>query len=112
MDCDEIVERLIDGGHKITSNIRDAIYILSDGRYVDGWYSAGVRSDDHRCMESVLSLNRYDNNFWDEVFDLNVVMIQPEEKVYTYPSWMKPTDKQITGIRMLEDDGYTYMPFD
>jgi hypothetical protein len=36
MDCDEIVERLIDGGHKITSNIRDAIYILSDGRYVGG----------------------------------------------------------------------------
>lgn len=76
---DEIVDRFQDDGIELTSNPKNAIYVLRDGRMIRGVYQ-GVRSEDHMCAECLFDdINRYDPYFWDKLFEsTGMVRLHPE----------------------------------
>ena len=76
---DEIVERFLDDGLSLTANPNNAIYILRDGRMIQGIYQ-GIRSEDHRCAECLFDdIDRYDPHFWDKLLEAtNMVILHPE----------------------------------
>ena len=76
---DEIVSRFIDDGLELTSNPKNAIYVLRDGRMIRGVYQ-GVRSEDHRCAECIFDdVDRYDPHFWDKLLEATeMVILHPE----------------------------------
>ncbi len=85
---DEIVDRFVDYGLELTSEPEDAIWLLRDGTLICGVYE-DIRSEDHRCAECLIDdLDRYDNNFWDEVFKrTGMIALVPE----TCTAWLSPS---------------------
>lgn len=78
-----IVEQLEDRGYELTTNPREALYILRDGRMVDGAFYNDQRTEDHRLIENVFDdMDRNDSDFWDKMFQrTGVVMLVPETGV-------------------------------
>lgn len=77
----ELIKRLEEAEIAFTTNIDEAIYILEDGSLIDGVYDMGMRSEDHRCIEAGIDLNRYDSNMWEVLHDTyKVVRLVPETR--------------------------------
>lgn len=76
---EEIKERLEEEGFSLTEDIHEAIYILPNGEMISGDFDSGVRGTDHRMIESLLDVDRYDDDFWSKVHaQTGVVMYVPE----------------------------------
>lgn len=79
---------------------------------IDGGFCESGRTEDHRIIEPLIQSNRYDSSFWNDVFDtLNVVMIVPEDHVYTFPGGMSLTSQQLAKISDLDRLGFEYNEF-
>lgn len=100
----KIISTLIEEGYSLTNNGNEAIYIFPDGEMIDGAYDYGSRSEDHRMIECVMSTDRYDDNFWEDVHNqLKVVRLVPETKFALILKGQELTEKQI---KIIERYGY------
>jgi hypothetical protein len=95
---DKMVKTLTseDYGSRLTTNINEAIYILPDGRMLDGCFDYGCREHDHRIIEGVYTdKNRYTEGFWDSVHkDYRLVRMVPESKIALIKGRQRLTDEQ------------------
>ena len=109
-DCEKTLEL---EGFTVTKTARTtSIYILPNGYAIDGDYVYGSRTREHREIEAVLDIDRYHPDFWNHVFHrLQLVLVEPETKVYMYPQEMKLTDEQYREIDRLQTYGYKYLEF-
>lgn len=105
-------DELEENGYSFTYDPFKAIYIFPDGRCLDADYSSGCRANDHRCIDFVTANDRYDPNFWEEVFDLGLIIVEPDTMSILYPSWLTPTMFQQPVIDHLIDGGYKYYECD
>lgn len=97
MNNDQIVSTIIEEGYNMTDNPYEAIYILTDGQLISGDFDYGSRGTDHRMIEIVTPINRYDKNFWDYVHrELKLVMLVPETKVALIKKGQELTAAQKT----------------
>ena len=94
-----IEQRIIAAELTFTFNPNEAIYITPGGQLVSGAFYDGCRTEDHRCMELLSTYDRYDKEFWPEVFlSFNLVMIVPEcRQLYTMDG-QPLTQKQLSRI--------------
>lgn len=93
MNIKQFKTELIEEGYSLTNNIHNGIWILPDGSLIDGIFDMGLRSEDHRMMESFVNIDRYDDDFWDEVVNnFNLVMIVPESKIILIKPWQHITE--------------------
>lgn len=69
-----------DYGSRLTEDINTAIYLLPDGRMLDGCFDYGCRTHDHRIIEGAYKdKDRYTPGFWDSVHkDYKLVRLVPE----------------------------------
>ena len=100
-------------GFTITKTVRKtSVYILPNGSAIDGDYVYGDRTREHREIEAVLDIDRYHQDFWNQIFHrLRLVLVEPESQVYMYPREMKLTDEQRQALNRLRSYGYEYMEF-
>ena len=62
---EQIIEAFENEGIETTTDINEAIYILSDGTLISGMFYDGDRTEDHRTIEILFNdINRYTPNFW------------------------------------------------
>lgn len=62
---EQIIQAFENEGIETTTDINEAIYILSDGTLISGMFYDGDRTEDHRVIEILFDdINRYDNDFW------------------------------------------------
>ena len=99
----EIRQRLEDDGYEFTDNPEEAIYVLRNGDMVSGGFYDGIRGEDHRMIESVMDdIDRYDDNFWSEVFNrTSMLMLIPETKQALIGENQKLTSKQKYILKQL-----------
>lgn len=103
-NVNQIIEMLNEYDVHTTDNTNEAIYILEDGTLIDGQFEYGARCVDHReIFESVLNIDRYHDNFWNEGFEqLNCIMLVPESQtIITHPN-VEITDAQQSVINELD----------
>ena len=56
----QIIKMFKAEGVEITNNLKEAIYILSDGTLIGGMFYDGMRTEDHRIIEILFGdINRY-----------------------------------------------------
>lgn len=81
---------------RLTTNINEAIYLLPDGRMLDGCFYYGCREHDHRIIEAVYNnKDRYTKGFWDSVHkDYRLVRLVPESKVALIRKNQRLTNEQ------------------
>jgi hypothetical protein len=81
---------------RLTENINEAIYLLPDGRMLDGCFDYGCREHDHRIIEAVYTdKDRYTPGFWESVHkDYRLVRLVPESKIALIRERQRLTDKQ------------------
>ena len=61
----QIIKMFETEGIETTDNLKEAIYILSDGTLISGMFYDGSRTEDHRIIEILFNdINRYTPNFW------------------------------------------------
>ncbi|GIN25528.1 hypothetical protein NSQ93_22495 [Bacillus sp. FSL W8-0445] len=79
---DMIVNEVVENGGRLTENVHHALYLLTDGRMIDGVFEEGCgRTEDHTMIEVVLG-DRYAKDFWERVhFELGLVRLTPETKI-------------------------------
>lgn len=95
-----LLELLEEDGYSLTNNIQHAIYIFPNGDMIDGGFDCGSRGEDHRMIECLMNIDRYDNNFWESVHaQLQVVRLVPETKFALIANGQTLTDKQIQAIK-------------
>ena len=113
LDCEKTKELLRQENFTITEMAGEtSIYILPDGSAIDGEFIYGSRTREHREIEAVLDIDRYHQDFWNQIFHrLQLVLVEPESKVYMYPPQMELTDEQHQAIDRLRFYGYEYMEF-
>lgn len=74
-----LVKKLMEAEVQLTESVDTALYILADGRMIDGEYDCGMRGQDHRVIECALDYNRYDEDFWSRLHkEYRVVRLVPE----------------------------------
>ena len=62
---EQIVKMFEAEGIETTDNLKEAIYILSDGTLISGMFYDGSRTEDHRIIEILFDdIDRYTPNFW------------------------------------------------
>lgn len=89
----------------ITNNLKEAIYLLPDGLGIWGEFYDGFRCADHRQIEQVTKLTRYNEDFWNEVhFSLGLVRLVPESEIALIRHNQELTDKQQKAIAFLGYD--------
>lgn len=68
--------------YKLTTDFKDAIYLLHDAKMISGGEAeAGFRHIDHRMIECTMEIDRYNENFWDEVHArFKIVRLVPESR--------------------------------
>jgi hypothetical protein len=92
---DEIVQLVIESGYSLTDNIDEAIFLLDDGRMIDGVYDMGKRGEDHIMIEVAMDIDRYHDGFWDKVHEeLRLVRLVAETKFALIKQGQKLTSKQ------------------
>ncbi|WEV41283.1 hypothetical protein [Lactobacillus sp. ESL0681] len=92
-----------------TKDPEEAIYILRDGTLVSGEFAYGGRSEDHRCMQGLISesKNMYRNDegrrkFWAALQGkTEMVMLVPESSEALKAKGQSPTNKQRQIINQL-----------
>lgn len=90
---------------RLTDYVETAIYIFEDGRMLDGAFDYGIRSNDHRCIEYGMEIDRYTKGFWDVVHErYNVVRLVPESRVALVKEWQELSPIQL---ELIEEGGYT-----
>ena len=96
MTDEQIELRILDEGYSFTTNSRDAIYILRNGKMIDGEIVDGFRGEDHRIIECLFDdINRYTPNFWSLVHDrTGVIDLVPETKMALKMEGQIPTGPQ------------------
>jgi hypothetical protein len=86
-------------GSRLTENIGEAIYLLPDGRMLDGCFDYGCGEHDHRIIEGVYKdKDRYTPGFWNAVHkDYRLVRLVPESSVALIKGRQRltPEQKQI-----------------
>lgn len=99
-----IEENIEDEGYQFTDNPEEAIYILTNGKMIDGMFDYGSRGEDHRMIEAFTKKDRYDDGFWDEVhLDMGLVRLVPETYVALVRQGQRISDEQKA---ILEEVGY------
>lgn len=108
MHSREILRKWIhDGEHFTTDNPFHAIYVLRNGKMLDGEFYDNGRCIDHRSIGIIVDTNPYIcNDFWLQVFQLGVIMLIPETKQIAYPTFIRPTAKQRKVINYLCENNY------
>lgn len=82
MTDEQIEQRVLDEGFSFTDNPRDAIYVLRNGKLIDGDIHERVRGEDYRMIECLFDdIDRHTPNFWSLVHEqTGVVQLVPETK--------------------------------
>ncbi|MBI5973908.1 hypothetical protein [Staphylococcus caledonicus] len=113
MDNAQIICLLEDEDIELTKNIEEAIYIMSDGRYISGMFDSGIRGIDHRVIESLFDdIDRETEGFWDKALNrLSLVMYVPETNTVLLKDNQKVTDKQLEVIENLKEDNHKVESF-
>ncbi|WP_215392833.1 hypothetical protein [Staphylococcus aureus] len=96
----EIINILEEEGIGLTEDINEAIYIMSDGKFISGMYDCGVRGTDHRVIECLFGdIDRHEDDFWDVVLKrAKLVMYVPETKTILLKDNQVITDDQLEVI--------------
>lgn len=89
------VEKLTENEVKLTTDPKEAIYILPDGQMVDGEFDMGMRGVDHRVIECAIDSSRDDKEFWNEVHEkYQLVRLVPETDTALISTTQQLTSKQ------------------
>lgn len=87
---------------QLTQDLAHSIYLLPSGEGIDGEFYYGARGLDHRAIEQVTPIDRYNPNFWDYVhFELCLVRLVPETEIALIRAnqTLTPAQKEaITGL--------------
>jgi hypothetical protein len=99
-----------DYGSRLTENVNEAIYILPDGRMLDGCFDYGAREHDHRIIEGAYKdKDRYTDGFWDSVHkDYRLVRMVPESQTALIKGKQRLTleQKQLISLSGYEIEKY------
>lgn len=100
-----IIKLFEDEGIETTTNIDEAIYILSDGTLISGMFYDGMRTEDHRIIEVLFDdIDRYTEGFW-ELAHNRSGMIQhvPETSFILYKESQIITEAQRQYFNMVDE---------
>lgn len=98
-----------DNDSQLTNDLDEALYILRDGSMISGMYDAGIRGDDHRMIEGLISEGKemYQSdeatvNFWQKLHEkTSLVRVVPETKQALIARGQSLTVKQREIINQL-----------
>lgn len=104
----EIHAVLEDYDIELTDNIDEAIYLFSDGSMIDGFFSYGIRSEDHNLLASLVDDKSFKkmeglDNYTSLHIATNVVRLVPETKTALIMEGQDLTDEQEY---LLAEGGY------
>lgn len=100
----KIIEMFEEEGIETTDNLEEAIYIMPDGTLISGMFYDGMRTEDHRIIETLFNdIDRYTPNFW-EIAHKRTGMIQhvPETSFILIKQGQEPTPEQEQYFVMVE----------
>lgn len=105
MTDEQIERRILDEGFSFTNNPMNAIFVLRNGKLVDGDIHERVRGEDHRMIECLFDdIDRYTPNFWSFVHErTGVVQLVPETEIALKMEGQSLTERQQ---RTIESCGY------
>ena len=103
---DQIKAYVLDNDSQLTDNINEALYILRDGSMISGMYEYGIRGDDHRRIEGLISegeaMYQSDQatvNFWKALHrKTSLIRVVPETKQALIAKGQKLTASQKEAI--------------
>lgn len=103
---DQIKAYVLDNDSQLTDNINEALYILRDGSMISGMYEYGIRGDDHRMIEELISegeaMYQSDQatvNFWKALHrKTSLIRVVPETKQALIAKGQKLTASQKEAI--------------
>lgn len=94
---------------KLTQDLAHSIYLLPSGEGVDGEFDYGSRGLDHRAIEQVTPIDRYNPCFWDYVhLTLRLVRLVPETETALIRANQTLTPAQAKAIDALNYTIETY----
>lgn len=103
---DQVKAYVLDNDSQLTDNINEALYILRDGSMISGMYEYGIRGDDHRMIEGLISegetMHQNDQatvDFWKALHQkTGLVRVVPETKQALIAKGQKLTANQKEAI--------------
>lgn len=99
---DQVKAYVLDNDSQLTDDINEALYILRDGSMISGMYEDGIRGDDHRMIEGLISegetMHQNDQatvDFWKALHQkTSLVRVVPETKQALIAKGQKLTANQ------------------
>jgi hypothetical protein len=91
------VDELLKEGYNLTESALEAIYILPDGKMIDGYFDCGIRGEEHRMISHWVPFDRFKENvaFWNYVkYELQLVMLIPETMTALIGERQEMTEEQ------------------
>lgn len=91
-----LLSEINDGDLETTSNINEAIAILSDGTLISGEFDCGIRGLDHNGLLDA-------GETWDSLHNCNIVRLVPESETALINQQQRLNDIQLA---LLSDSEY------
>ena len=100
----QIIKMFETEGIETTDNLKEAIYILSDGTLISGMFYDGSRTEDHRIIEILFNdINRYTPNFWHIAHEITgMIQHVPETSYILKTAGQEVTTEQQTYFNQVE----------
>lgn len=101
----EIIKIFESEGVETTTNLNEAIYIMSDGTLISGMFYDGDRTEDHRIVEVLFDdIDRYMPNFWNIVHErTRMVQHVPETSYILKTVGQNITEEQQAYFNQVEN---------